>query len=159
MLLEKLPVLGSKWNMRLDVAPTGNSQTADKPIQATVKSCNCSSMYVHCLNCEKIHCHGFTGDHTATHRRQSRPLRLQDSVPIQRGTGDVGCEIYKQRALFVAGGADPAEYFLGKDGGQLASFTPQLLYHSIYCVLSVLPTTGLYKMCLFRDGCTLSPRY
>jgi hypothetical protein len=40
--------------------------------------------------------------------------------------GDVGYEIDKQRALFIAGGANPTEYFLEQEGNQLPSFTQDM---------------------------------
>ncbi|OBT60408.1 hypothetical protein VE03_10237 [Pseudogymnoascus sp. 23342-1-I1] len=89
------------------------AQTADKLIQAEVQWWNRSSMYVRCPSCEEIHRHGFSGDYTARHRRLSHCANFRDyEIRFPFSEGDTGYEIDKQRALFVAGGADPTEYFL-----------------------------------------------
>jgi hypothetical protein len=89
------------------------AQTPDKLIQAKVQWWNRSSMYVRCPSCEEIHRHGFSGDYTAKHPRLSHCANYCDyEIRFPFGEGDTGYEIDKQRALFVAGGADPTEYFL-----------------------------------------------
>jgi hypothetical protein len=107
------------------------AQTADKLVQVKVEWWNRSSMYVRCPNCEKIHHRGFSGDYTVRHRRISHcaqddycnyEIRFRFSEVLD----DVGYEIDKQRALFIAGGADPTEYFLEQEGNHLPSFTQDM---------------------------------
>lgn len=106
------------------------AQTADILVQAKVEWWNRSLMYVRCPNCEKIHFHGFSGDYTARHRRISHCAQdncnYEIRFPFSEVFGDVGYEIDKQRALFIAGGADPTEYFLEQEGSQLPSFTKDM---------------------------------
>ncbi|KAK1753261.1 DYW family of nucleic acid deaminases-domain-containing protein [Echria macrotheca] len=88
-----------------------------------------SSMYVRCPICDEIHRHGFpaSSDYATTHRRLPhcgqvtlREYRIQfplkDDEPVY--------EIDKQRALFVAGGEDPTEYFLKREGNRLPTSVP-----------------------------------
>ncbi|CAI7620191.1 unnamed protein product [Penicillium palitans] len=85
-------------------------------LDANVVWWNVSSMYVLCPYYEGIHQHGFRGNYASTQFRLShcdtgyaRDYRLK--FPINIGTNYVGYEIDKQRALFIAGGADPSEFF------------------------------------------------
>jgi hypothetical protein len=73
-------------------------------------------MYVRCPYCEKIHHHGFTGDYMSSHRcvphcNQAHSGNYEIQFPFSGAVGDVGYEIDKERALFIAAGADPTEYF------------------------------------------------
>jgi hypothetical protein len=63
----------------------------------------------------------------AKHRRLSHCANYCDyEIRFPFGEGDTGYEIDKQRALFVAGGADPTEYFLEQDGRQLPAFAQDM---------------------------------
>ncbi|CAH0052458.1 unnamed protein product [Clonostachys solani] len=106
------------------------AQTADKPIQAAAVWWNIISVYVHCPSCEKIHKHGFAGyDGSQRLSHCSRPVGHVDYeilYPFNEQEGDVSYEIDKQRALFVAGGADPAEYFVDQTCDQQLSLTQDM---------------------------------
>jgi hypothetical protein len=94
------------------------AQTTDKLVQAKVEWWNRSSMYVRCPSCEEIHRHGFSGHYTARHRCLSHCANYCNyEIRFPFSEGDTGYEIDKQRALFVAGGADPTEYFLEQGNG------------------------------------------
>jgi hypothetical protein len=103
------------------------AQTADAPVQAKVEWWNASSFYVRCPECDKIHRHGFAGDddHTARYRRVSHcgSGNYEIRFPFSEGLDDGGgYEIDKQRALFVAGGADPDEYFREDEDDEVRAF-------------------------------------
>ena len=103
------------------------AQSPDKVIQAKVQWWNHSSMYVRCPSCEEIHRHGFSGDYIAKHRRLSHCANYCDyEIRFPFGESDTGYEINKQRVLFVAGGADPTEYFLKQEGRQLPPFAQDI---------------------------------
>ena len=60
---------------------------------------------------------------TARHRRFSHCANYRDyEIRFPFSKGNTGYEIDKQRALFVAGGVDPTEYFLEQEGKQLPAF-------------------------------------
>lgn len=76
-------------------------------------------MYVHCPNCEETYRHDFTGEWAVRHLRSPDcSIRRYDNscyeirFPFNEISDNVGYEINKQRALFLAGEADPTEYFL-----------------------------------------------
>ncbi|KAI0909541.1 DYW family of nucleic acid deaminases-domain-containing protein [Ustulina deusta] len=85
------------------------------PSQAPVEWWDCSSMYVRCPGCDKIHRHSFDGNYEIKHRRASHC----DSLKYHCGTYDIlsplQYEIDKERALFVAAGSDPTKYFAEKN--------------------------------------------
>lgn len=84
-------------------------------------------MYVRCPSCEEIHHYGFSGDYTARHRRLSRCANYCNyEIQFPFNEGDTSYEIDKQRALFVAGGADPTEYFLEQESKQLPAFAQDM---------------------------------
>jgi hypothetical protein len=92
------------------------AQTTDKLVQAKVEWWDRSSMYVRCPNCDEIHRHGFSGDYTARPRRtsscaQGNSCNYEIRFPFSEVLGDGSYEIDKQKALFIAAGADPTEYF------------------------------------------------
>lgn len=105
--------------------------SGSEALEADVVWWNASSMYVLCPYCEEIHRHGFCGTYASAQFRLShcdtgyaRDYRLK--FPINMGTNYVGYEIDKQRALFIAGGADPSKFFPGPQGSLEASFIPEV---------------------------------
>ncbi|OBT60333.1 hypothetical protein VE03_10341 [Pseudogymnoascus sp. 23342-1-I1] len=103
------------------------AQTANRLIQAQVQWWNRSSIYIRCPSCEEVHRHSFSGDYTARHRRLSHCANFRDyEIRFPFSEGDTYYEIDKQRALFVAGGADPTEYFLEQEGKQLPAFAQDM---------------------------------
>lgn len=86
-------------------------------LSAKVEWWNDREVYVRCPLCKNHHRHAFDGNYSAEHRRSSHcgdretycSYRLQ--FPIGKMPNDVAYDIDKQRALFVASGADPAAYF------------------------------------------------
>ncbi|KAB5536699.1 DYW family of nucleic acid deaminases-domain-containing protein [Coniochaeta sp. 2T2.1] len=94
-------------------------QPTPKPIQAKVEWWDCSSVYVRCPSCERIHSHTFSGYDTTLHQRVSHcdmpdvgRCEYEMQFPFLRVSEDIGYDIDKQRALFVSSGADPTDYFL-----------------------------------------------
>ena len=103
------------------------AETADKLVQAKVEWWNHSSMYVRCPSCEGIHRHSFRGDYSAKQRRLSHCASFcHYEIRFPFSEGDPGYEIDKQRALFVAGGADPTEYFHEREGKEMPHFAQEL---------------------------------
>ena len=84
---------------------------------AKVQWWNASSIYVLCPFCHDIHRHGFTSKSYANEqRRQSHCLTKDHGVyilhfPFNAAMGKAWYSVNKERALFVAGGADPGPYF------------------------------------------------
>ncbi|KAK8134785.1 hypothetical protein PG984_006797 [Apiospora sp. TS-2023a] len=100
-----------------------------KPESAKAVWWDSSSVYVRCPECEKIHCHGFEGDYNVKHHRsshcaQTRYTYYEIQFPFSCEEGKVNYEIDKPRALFVAGGEDPSEYFARWEDDQLPSLIP-----------------------------------
>ncbi|KAH9886142.1 DYW family of nucleic acid deaminases-domain-containing protein [Xylariomycetidae sp. FL2044] len=94
--------------------------TQNEPLAvAKVEWWNRSFVYVRCPFCENIHRHGLSGSYSnrLAHRRSSHccpppdPKEYCMQFPFDERTGAVAYEIDRKRALFVAGTADPTEYF------------------------------------------------
>lgn len=97
------------------------SQLIPKFAQAPVQFWDNSNVYVRCPYCEKIHHHGFNGNYLDKHCRAPHCGHVgeghyQFRFPLNDGTANLSYDIDKQRILFVAGGSDPAEYFLDWHG-------------------------------------------
>lgn len=95
----------------------------DRPFKAKVQWWDSTQVYVHCPLCEEIHRHGFInynlGQRRSSHCAQANKCDYEFQFPAlgnRSSGGEVGYEIDKVRALFVAGGADPGPYFLRHDG-------------------------------------------
>ncbi|GAW20355.1 hypothetical protein ANO14919_098600 [Xylariales sp. No.14919] len=84
------------------------------PCKAPVEWWDGSFMYVRCPECDKIHRHGFDGNYEIKHRRASH-CDSSKSHPTYDIQFPGKYEIDKERALFIAAGSDPTEYFLEKD--------------------------------------------
>ncbi|KAI1281384.1 DYW family of nucleic acid deaminases-domain-containing protein [Xylaria sp. FL0933] len=85
------------------------------PSRAPVEWWDCSYMYVRCPGCQEIHRHGFDGNYEIKEQRVPHcdsSIYHCDDYDIRFPTQ---YEIDKERALFVAAGSDPTEYFSEKN--------------------------------------------
>ncbi|CAG8974974.1 hypothetical protein HYALB_00012097 [Hymenoscyphus albidus] len=91
---------------------------SDRLAQAKVVWWNSSLMYDLCPHCETIHRHRFDGNYTTKKLRVSRCHRIDISgryeirFPFNEVSKEADYEIDTERALFVASGEDPTDYFL-----------------------------------------------
>lgn len=97
------------------------SHLIPKFAQAPVQFWNNTDVYVRCPYCEKTHHHGFDGNYLHKHYRVPHCGHVSEGnyqfrFPLNDGTANLSYDIDKQRILFVAGGSDPAEYFLDLHG-------------------------------------------
>ena len=101
------------------------AQTADKLIQAKVQWWNRSSMYVRCPSYEEIHRHGFFwGLHLGTDASLTAPTTAIMKFDFHLAKVTPVTKLISGRLSFVAGGADPTEYFL-EQGKQLPAFAQE----------------------------------
>ncbi|KAF2189115.1 hypothetical protein K469DRAFT_564403 [Zopfia rhizophila CBS 207.26] len=84
---------------------TDQTQTSNRLVEAKVEWWSRSSIHVRSPHCPE----------RSSQYNSCYEIRFPFSVTLD----EVGYEIDKQRALFVAGGADPTEYFLEKEGDPL----------------------------------------
>ncbi|KAL8408263.1 hypothetical protein RB594_006896 [Gaeumannomyces avenae] len=99
------------------VGGTKLGMSENKTPKAKVVWWDARRVYVRCHYCEKIHGHGFCRSFGAKQYRHSHCHSqinygsYEFVFPFDSATGEAWYEINKERALFVAAGEDPEEYF------------------------------------------------
>lgn len=89
-----------------------------KPLRAKVEWWNHQRIYIRCPLCQDIHHHSWNGNYLAKQHRSSdcrhsagRYWYYEICFPQDNTPEDMAYDIDKQKALFVAAGADPTPYF------------------------------------------------